>query len=220
MIRVLLLDDHASFRSALAFMLSREPEITIAGEAGSLAEAHAVLSGTAVDVALVDLDFPDGFGLDILEDLYDRNPGAAAVILTGSTRPESTALAVAAGAVGFLHKSTGVAEIVSAIRKVTSGQSLFSPAEAMALMRQATQHHARTEAAQRALAQLTPRERDVLQALTCGLDNRGIADRLCLSTATVRSHVVHLLDKLNVESRLQAALIAVRHELTDHEDPG
>ena len=158
----------------------------------------------------MDLDFPNGHGLDILGEIYERNPGAAAVILTGSIRPESRALAVAAGAAGFLHKSTSVGEIVSAIRNIASGQSLFSPAEAMALIREAAQHHANIQARLRTLDQLTPRERDVLRALACGLDNQAIADRLCLSTATVRTHVVHVLEKLNVDSRLQAALVAGR----------
>ncbi len=125
---------------------------------------------------------------------------------------------MASGASGFLHKSTSVAEIVTGIRQVAAGQPLITPAEAISLMSQAKLHQARTETSQRALRQLTPRERDVLRALAAGLDNQAIADHLHLGTATVRSHVVQILRKLDVNSRLQAALFAVRHGVVDEDD--
>jgi DNA-binding NarL/FixJ family response regulator len=211
MIHVLIVDDHVSLREALAFLIGQEPDITVNAQAGSLAQARLAIASDAVDVALIDLDLPDGQGLVLLPDLHARHPEAAAVILTGSTRPESQALAIAAGAVGFLHKSTNVQEIVDAIRHLASGQSLLTPAQAIALMRQAAQYEDRVRVAAKTLGQLTPREKDVLRALADGLDNQAIADRLSLSTATVRSHVVQVLRKLDVNSRLQAALIAVRH---------
>lgn len=220
MIRVLFVDDHASFRGAMAFMLARQEDITIVGQAGSLSEARAVLGDATVDVALIDLDLPDGQGIDLLPDLHKRHPEASAVILTGSIRPESQALAIAAGAVGFLHKSASVTEVESAVRQLAAGQSLITPTEALSLMRQAAQYQAQAQTAQRTLEQLTPRERDVLRALTAGLDNQGIADRLSLSVATVRVHVVQLLRKLEVDSRLQAALLAVRHGVVDQDDLG
>ena len=220
MIRVLIVDDHASFRDAMAFMLALKADITIVAQAGSLAEAWAVLADTTVDVALIDLDLPDGQGLELLPDLHKRHPEASAVILTGSIRKESQALAIAAGAVGFLHKSTNVVEIATAIRRLAAGHTLITPSEALTLMRQAARYEARAQTAQRAFAQLTPRERDVLRALTAGLDNQAIADRLSLSVATVRVHVVQLLRKLEVDSRLQAALIAVRHGVVDQDDLG
>ncbi|MDQ3542085.1 MAG: response regulator transcription factor [Chloroflexota bacterium] len=217
MIDVLLVDDHASFRGALAFMLEREEDISVVAQAGSLAEARTVLANVAIAVALVDLDLPDGHGLDLLTDIRQRNPEAPVLILTGSIRAESRAMAVASGASGFLHKSTSVAEIVTGIRRVAAGQPLITPAEAITLMSQARLHLARTETSQRALRQLTPRERDVLRALAAGLDNQAIADRLHLGTATVRSHVVQVLRKLEVDSRLQAALFAVRHGVVDED---
>lgn len=219
MIRVALIDDHASFRGALAFMLEREGDISVVGQAGTLAEARQLAAGTPADVTLVDLDLPDGSGLDLLPILHEHNATVAVVILTGSVRPEKPALAVAAGAVGFLPKAVGTAEIVAAIRRVASGETLFTATEAVTLMRQAVQYQTQNQATQRALEQLTRRERDVLRALAIGLDNNAIAERLYLSTATVRTHVGEILRKLGVDSRLQAALLAVRHGMVDPDTP-
>ena len=218
MIRTALVDDHASFRGALAFMLDREEDLSVIAQAGTLTEAKAVLATTPVDVALVDLDLPDGYGLDLLPVLREHTPDAAVVVLSGSLRPETPALAVAAGAVGFLHKSVSTGTIAAAIRQVATGEMLFAAAEAVALMRQAAQYQTRTQATRQALEQLTLRERDVLGALAAGLDNQAIADRLYLSTATVRTHVGQILRKLGVDSRLQAALLAVRHGVVESED--
>lgn len=219
MINVLVVDDHASFRTPVAFMINREEDITTM-EAGSLAEARSLIaSAPHIDVALVDLNLPDGAGLTFLPELHARHPNAAAIVLTGSDTAENHALAIASGAVGFLHKSTTVSDILNTIRLAAAGESLLSPTEIMRLMRQAIQYQAHTQAIERALAQLTPREMDVLRALADGLDNQAIADRLSLSTTTVRSHVVQLLRKLDVSSRLQAALIAVRHGITNEQLP-
>jgi len=215
MIRVLLVEDHAVLRGALAFMLGREADLTVVAEAGSLAEARTVLAGASVDVALVDLNLPDGSGLEILVEIRHRNPRAAAVMLTGSVRPESQALAVAAGAAGFLHKSTDMATIATAIRRAAAGEPLLSPAETVTLLHQAAQYQTMTGAARRALDQLTPRELDILRELAAGHDNQTISDRLSLSTTTVRTHVTQVLRKLGVTSRLQAALLAVRHGVVD-----
>ena len=218
MIRVLLVDDHDVFRTALTFMLEREGDLSVVGQAGSLAEGRSVLSTTSADVALIDLDLPDGYGLDLVPALRERSPDGAAIVLSASRRPESPALAVASGAVGFLHKGMKAAQVVAAIRRAAAGETLFTPDEASALMRQAVQYQNQTKTTQQAIDQLTRRERDVLRALAAGLDNQAIADRLYLSTATVRTHIVQILRKLDVDSRLQAALLAVRYGMVDHDN--
>lgn len=220
MIRVLLVDDHTSFRGALAFMIGREEDIDVVGQAGVLSEGEAVLASTPVDVALIDLDLGGGDGTDLIRALRGRHPDAVAVVLTGSDRQESRVMAIAAGAVGVLHKSTSVEEIVAAIRKAAAGTPLISPVEAVALLREAVDLRARSDEGRRALAALTPRESDVLRALAAGLDNQAIADRLYISHETVRSHVVHILRKLGAESRLQAVLFALRHGFLTPDDLG
>jgi DNA-binding NarL/FixJ family response regulator len=211
MINVMLVDDHASLRQAIAFLVDREPDLQVVAGAGSLAEARALLKTTTIDVLLLDMELPDGMGTDLLPELFRHSPGASQVVLSGSHLPHNRARSIAAGAVGFLHKSLGVPEIVEAIRKAARGEPLIPAVEAMALMREANQYERSREAVQRRLDLLTPREMDVLNALARGHDNQTIADELHLTTATVRSHVAHLLRKLDVDSRLQAALIAVEH---------
>lgn len=215
MIRLLLVDDHRSFRSALAFMLGREDDIAIVGEAGSVAEARAVLAQASVDVALVDLDLNGEDGSTVVTAMHTQHPEAVAIVLTANQRAESRALAVAAGAVGVLHKSTSVPEVLAAVRQAASGHALISPAEIIALYRDAVAWQAKTADGRRALDSLTARERDVLRALAEGLDNQAIAERLYIGHETVRSHVVRILRKLGVDSRLQAVLFAVRHGFVD-----
>jgi len=220
MIRVMLVEDHASLRQSLAFLLEIDGDLRVVASVGTLAEARALLPATVVDVALLDLDLPDGEGLDLLPAIRQANPDADVIVLTGSIRPETKALAIAAGAMGFLHKITDVEAIRDAIRQVAAGQPLISPREALLLTREAVQYQARTASVQRLLSGLTARERDVLRALAHGLDNQAIADRLHLSTTTVRTHVTQILRKLDVESRLQAALFAVRHGLVTLDELG
>lgn len=214
MTNVMLVDDHTSFRQAVAFLIDREADFTVVGQAGSIAEGRALLREVDLDICLLDMELPDGEGSDLLPDLYRHCPGASAIVLTGSHRPHNRARSIAAGAVGFLPKSSSIPEIIAALRKVANGEALIPPHEAVALMREAMQYQANAGAERQALERLSPRELDVLKALARGYDNQTIADELHLTTATVRSHVVQILRKLEVDSRLQAALIAVHHGLT------
>jgi DNA-binding NarL/FixJ family response regulator len=218
MIRVMLVDDHAVLRNALAFLLESEGDVSVVASVGSLAEARALLGTTVVDVALVDLDLPDGWGLALLPDLHRGNRDMVVIVLTGSIRPESRALAIAAGAMGYLHKSADASVIRDAVRQVAAGQPLISPRDALVLMREAAQYQAHVQTAQQMCASLTARERDVLRALAAGLDNQAIADQLHVGTETVRTHVTQVLRKLGQQSRLQAALFAVRHGLVSLDD--
>jgi RNA polymerase sigma factor (sigma-70 family) len=211
--RVLLVDDHAAFRQPLAFMLNREPDIQVVGDAGSVAEARPFLH--QADVVVLDLDLEDEAGVNLIGELRNVNPRAHAVVLTATRNQQELARAVEAGAVGILHKSVGIVDIVEGIRRVSQGEYLISSAEAIELLRVATRHREATRAAQTALGRLTPRERDVLQCLTEGVSDREIAEHLGLSTETVRTHMVNILGKLGVESRLQALVFALRHGMVD-----
>jgi excisionase family DNA binding protein len=192
-IRVLLVDGQLSFRQPLASMLMREPDITITGQAGTLAEARPLLP--EVDIALIDLNLPDGEAADLIQDLHAVNPQAIALVLTGSTSSLEMPRAVEAGAASVLHKARPASEVVDAIRRVHAGERI--------------QDHA----IQATIDWLTPRERAVLQALAAGLSDREIADQLHVSTETVRTHMVNLLHKLGVDSRLKALVFALKHNL-------
>jgi DNA-binding NarL/FixJ family response regulator len=210
-LRVLLVDDHASFRQSLALLLSLEPDLAVAGQAGSLAAARPQLAG--VDVAILDLDLPDGIGLALIDELAAASPGAAVLILTGSTSRLDMARAVEVGASGLLHKSAGVDEIVAAVRRLGNGGALLSPAETIELLRLAGRRRERDREAERLARSLTAREREVLQSLAGGLSDKELARRLHIAEKTVRAHMVNILGKLGVESRLQALVFAVRHGL-------
>ena len=212
-IRLLLLDDHLAFRQPLAFMLEREPDMTVAAQAGSLAEARSALNHCAagLDVALVDLQLPDGSGVEIVRDMRVAAPNAHILILTADLDRNHHAHAIEAGACGVIGKTAHLADIVEAIRRVHAGETVQSPQEVIELLRLACRERDRDQEARQTLANLTPRERQVLEALALGLDNKAIGERLFISSETARSHVVKLLAKLHVESRLQAAIFAIRN---------
>ena len=210
-IRVVLVDDHLSFRQPLAFLLDQEPDLTIIGQAATVAEARPLLAET--DIALIDLDLPDGDGTVLIPALQASTPHASAVVLTASASPIVTARAVEAGAAGVLHKSRPVSEVVAAIRRLHAGESLLSVRETIALLRLITQQRDQQRTVHAVIDRLTPREREVLQALATRLADYEIAAQLHIRHETVRTHMVNILHKLGVDSRLKALVFAVRHGL-------
>jgi DNA-binding NarL/FixJ family response regulator len=212
-IQLLLLDDHLAFRQPLAFMLNREPDLSVSVQAGSLAEARRVIASGAVDidVALIDLQLPDGNGVEIIRELRVALFGGHTLVLTADPDRVCHARAIEAGACGILSKTAHLDDIVDAIRRVHAGETVQSPQEVIELLRLACQERDRDHDARQTLASLTPRERQVLEALALGLDNKAIGERLFISSETARTHVVKLLAKLDVESRLQAAIFAIRN---------
>ncbi len=215
MTRILLLEDHASAREPLAFMLNQEPEMEVVAEAGSLEEARRALAALdgQVDVAVVDLGLPDGSGEEFIPELRDANPDASALVLTYFSEQARLARAIAAGAAGVLHKSASVGEVVSAVRRLHAGEQLLTLPEIVEALRVIDLEHRRDREAQLSIGQLTERELEVLHALAEGLGDREIAERLVIGAATVRSHVTSILAKLNATSRLQALVHAVRYDI-------
>ena len=214
--RIFLVEDHASFRQALAFMFGREGEFAVAGQAGSLAEARAFLrrSPKGFDVAVVDLALPDGDGFGLIAELSSR-PNVMTLVLSASLEPTRFARAVEAGASGVLHKSAPIGEIVDAVRRLRSGEALLSPAEVVEMLRMVSRRRQEEYEARRAIEKLTPREKQVLSALGEGLDSRDIAEKLHITIETERTHMVNILGKLDVHSRLQALVFAARHGLVE-----
>lgn len=212
-IRLLLVDDHPSSRIPLALVLEREPDLSVVAQAGSVAEARVALEdlGGAVDVALLDLDLPDGVGTDLVRDLRAHNSEAKVLVLTAFSEKGRLARAVEAGAAGVLDKAAELEEIVGAVRKLAEGRYLMPPEEVLDLVRISVRRRDRERDAALALSRLTSRELEVLNTLAEGLGDREIAARLRLSPGTVRNHVTSILTKLGVESRLQALVFALRH---------
>ena len=213
MSRLLLLDDHTSFREMLAFVFEREPRFEVVAQAGSLAEARQRLE--AVDVAVIDLDLPDGDGSGIIGELHDVSPHAMALILTANARRDAYARAVEAGAAGVLHKAASVGDIVAAVQRLLAGEAILSAEETIELLRLASRQREQDNQVQRAIERITPREREVLQALTNGLSDKEIAERLHVGVGTVRNHFASIFNKLGVQSRLQALLISARRGVVE-----
>ncbi len=207
--RVLLVEDHVSYREMLDVLFNREPEFEVVGQAGSLAEAWGMLEG--IDLAIVDLDLANSDGTDLIAALRTISPYAMALVLTASTEREAYARAVQAGAAGVLHKSVRLKDITGTSRRLIAGETVLAADEALELLRVAGHARERDYKSQRAIEQLTPREREVLQMLADGLNDKEIAERLHVSTGTVRNHFTNIFKKLGVHSRLQALVFALRH---------
>jgi DNA-binding NarL/FixJ family response regulator/two-component sensor histidine kinase len=210
-VRVLLVEDHAAVREAVAASFEREAGFEVVGQAGSLGAARRLLAeGVPVDVAVVDLGLPDGHGGDLIEDLRAANPEAQALVLSALDRAER-ARAVQSGAAGVLHKTAHLDEVVGAVERLRAGETLMPLEEVVELLRFAGTKKDEEYKARQAISRLTPREMEVLQKLAEGLDNDGIAESLHISVRTQRNHVASILAKLGVHSQLQALVFAVRH---------
>jgi len=213
--RVLLVEDHASFRQTLAFVFDQQPEFEVAVQAGTLAEARSAIDGSEVDLGVIDLTLPDGEGTELIEELREANPHFAALVLTASLDRAEHARAVEAGAAGVLHKSADVDAILDATRRLGEGETLLSEDDLVALLRLAGQNRDEDEEARVSIEQITPREREVLKMLAEGLSNKEIAAKLHMSVDTERTHMMNILNKLGVHSRLQALVFATRHGLVE-----
>src|SRR3954466_3193800 len=212
-VRVLLVEDHTAVREAIAGMFERKPDLTVVGQAGSLAEARELLHG--VDVAVLDLALPDGDGIALIPELRAASPGAHVLVLSANLDRAQTARAIDAGAAGALDKTADLDQVVDAIRRLRAGEALLAGQEIVELLRFASQRREQEREDRQAIASLTRREREVLKALAAGLDGQTIADRLGISIRTERNHVARILNKLGVHTQLQAVLVALRYGLID-----
>ena len=212
-IQVLLVDDHASFREPLAFMLGREPDLEVAAQTDSLAGARTILEEGSqdIDVAIVDLDLPDGSGLDFIGDLRRTRPESQALVLSATSDRVLLARTIEAGAAGVMHKSSRLEDIIDGVRRLHAGGQLLSQQEIIEALRTVVREREKDRDMQAAISSLTSREQEVLQAIAEGLGDREISQRLYIGVGTVRTHVTSILSKLGVGSRLEALVFAVRH---------
>lgn len=204
-IRVLLVDDHPAFRIGLRIVLEQAPDIAVAAEAGSGADALALAQSLAPDVVVLDCQLPDLTGDAVARALRARGLSCAILALSAYTDEATVQRMVQAGALGYLVKEEAPAAIVDAVRAAARGEGRWSAAVASKL---AASHGA-------APGELTAREEDVVRLLAQGWDNQRIAHSLGISERTARFHLSNIFSKIGVQTRTEAAVWAVRHGLAE-----
>ena len=217
-IRTLIVDDHALFRRGLEIVLVSEPDIEVVGEAGDGAEAVGKASESLPDVVLMDVKMPRSSGLEACRAIKEVAPSAKIIILTMSDEEEDLFEAIRAGASGYLLKDIPLDEVAEAVRAVHGGQSLISPSMAGKLLTEfATLAKRDTEEPPQQVPapKLTDREMQVLKLVARGMNNRDIAKELFISDNTVKNHVRNILEKLQIHSRMEAVMVAVREKLIE-----
>jgi NarL family two-component system response regulator LiaR len=207
-IRVMLVDDHTMVRRGLATFLEVFDDLELAGEAANGNEAIELCARILPDVVLMDLAMPDVDGVTATRVIRQRFPGVQVLALTSFKEEELIQNALKAGAIGYLLKDVTADELAQAIRAARVGRATLSSAAVQAMVHAATQLPALGH-------DLTERERAVLALMVEGINNAEIAEKLVVSPSTIKSHVSHILRKLDVASRTEAVAIAVRHHLVD-----
>ena len=209
-IRVVLVDDHTMLRHGLRQTLL-EHGLDVVGEASNGRSGAQLVLELKPDVVVMDLEMPQMNGIEATRAIVEQDPGARILMLTVSTEDGHVIDALAAGACGYLVKSSPPEETVRAIRAARAGDSTLSPQVATRLV--ARVRDARDVRAVRAPTNLTPRELEILRLIVDGRENAEIAELLVISPSTAKNHVAHVLDKLGAQNRVQAAVYAVRNGL-------
>ena len=217
-IRVLIVDDHALFRRGLEMVLDEEDDIELVGQASDGAEARERAGESLPDVVLMDIRMPKSSGIEACRGMKEAAPSTKIVMLTISDEEEDLFEAIRAGASGYLLKDIPLDEVAEAVRAVYGGQSLISPAMAGKLLTEFATLARRPEeerVQQVPPPRLTDREMEVLKLVAKGMNNRDIARELFISENTVKNHVRNILEKLQIHSRMEAVMIALRDKLID-----
>src|ERR1700761_9448087 len=218
-IRTMIVDDHALFRRGLEMMLDEEPDIDLVGQASDGTEAVEKAAESLPDVVLTDIRMPRSNGIEACRAMKEAAPSAKIVILTISDEEEDLFEAIRAGASGYLLKDIPLDELADSVRAVHGGQSLINPSMAGKLLSEfatLARRDAEEEPAKHAPApKLTDREMEVLRLVARGMNNRDIAKELFISENTVKNHVRNILEKLQIHSRMEAVMIAVREKLIE-----
>jgi len=207
-IRVLVVDDQALVRAGFRMILEAQPDIEVVGDAENGLKAIEAARSLRPDVVLMDIRMPGLDGIEATKRLTAMGLNAHVVILTTYDLDEYVFDALAAGATGFLLKHVPPEELVHGVRIAAGGESLLAPSVTRRLIEQFARQRAPVQAPPKALDSLTDRERDVLKLLARGLSNPEIANELHVGEATVKTHVAHVLDKLDLRDRVQAVILA------------
>jgi two-component system nitrate/nitrite response regulator NarL len=211
-IRVLIADDHTLFRKGLAELLEQRGGVTVVGMAASAREALALHAQLSPDVVITDMNMPPDGGLGLLRELRREKWTGPVLVLTVSDAEEDLTAALQAGAQGYLLKDMEPDDVVDAVQRAMRGETVVAPALTLKLVNLLQGGGGPAAAKADALKQLTAREREILTYLAQGLSNKAIARALDISHDTVKLHVRHILAKLNLTSRVEAAVFAVEQK--------
>jgi len=214
-IRVLVVDDQELFRRGLVMLLGVEPGIEVVGEARDGVEGTSLAASDAPDVVLLDVRMPRRSGIEACLAIKEAVPSAKIIMLTVSDEEADLYEAVKSGAAGYLLKDSSIEEVAQAVRVVAEGQSLISPSMAVKLIDEFKQMSRPEREHVPGGLRLTERELEVLRLVAKGMNNRKIAAKLFISENTVKNHVRNILEKLQLHSRMEAVMYAVREKLLD-----
>ena len=205
-ITVFLVDDHEVVRRGVRDLLESSGDVTVVGEAGTVTEALQRVPAAAPDVAVLDVQLPDGTGIELCRELRSGRPELACLMLTSFPDDDALLDAVVAGASGYVLKQVRGSDLLDAVRGVADGQSLLDPV----LRQRAAQRIRSGPEEDERLRHLTPQERRILDLLADGLTNRQIADEMYLAEKTIKNYVSNLLAKMGMSRRTEAAVYAAR----------
>jgi two-component system NarL family response regulator len=207
---MLIVDDHAVFREGLRALLDLEEDFDVIGEASRGDEAIAMVTEESPDVILLDLHLPDGNGADFCRELLRLSPKSKVLILSAYDNDEEVSAALISGASGYVLKTVSGERLANNIRSVFRGEVLLAPSVAAKVVQQLSRLQVKSGRQEEALQALTPREREVFQLASRGLKNSEIAAELYLSEKTIKTHLRNIYNKLNLASKAELRLFAMR----------
>lgn len=210
-IRILLIDDHDIVRLGLMALLKSQPDMEVAGEAGTASEGIKLAENLMPDVVLMDIRLPGGGGIDACQQITSRFPSCTVVMLTSFSDDELVVRAIRAGAMGYVLKQVGNAELLRAIRAAARGEALLDPSTTTRLLSRIRETERKADAD--AFRDISEREMDVLVHLVKGKTNADIALLLKLSEKTVGNYVSNMFEKLHVSNRIELAAYAHEYHL-------
>src|SRR5256885_8183381 len=209
-VRVLIVDDHDLFRAGLRTLLEEQEGVHVVGEASGGAQAVQLVSESAPDVVVMDLNMPGMTGVEATRQISTLAPLTRVVVLTISDQDSDVMDAILAGACGYLLKDASIQELMQGIQSAAIGESLVSPTIAAKVLQRVRASSASHHEAETIQSELSDREIQVLKLIANGKDNAMIAAQLHISPKTVKNHISNILMKLQIENRIQAAVYAVR----------
>ena len=208
-LKILIVDNHDIVRKGLAMLVSRQEDLFVVAEAGTVVEAIEKARESVPDVVVMDIRLPDGSGIEACRDISDENPDVKILMLTSYSDEKAVMGSIMAGASGYLLKEISSQEIVDAIRQVGTGQSLLDPTVTANILERVRQGEK-----ENVLAQLTAQEQNILKLITDGRTNREIAGKINISNKTVKNYVSNILGKLEVSWHSQTdAFLAGRRSI-------